>query len=320
MVPLFSRLSIAVLLLGLIVGALGGLGYWALSPIDIKADWPPVQFMSGEDLYESTTTVEVFPSGPDYGSLKSLQREGEYYAAKMATSTFLGYLSETLEGHQYYHSASELDEMLRVRYDYRNEVPSVEIRARAPSKTEASYLAGTVPEVFRDYLAMQEYATSLEEYQIIQRMFDTTTSALMEARAELEHLVDDATVYVEGTDGVAEVFYLDGLYLNMDYVVADAEVGALEGLLDYISRELASYNINGLEDPEIIDRLVIGDPSESELVPLDRVRGRNALMMGAVLGVVVAWLALNRKDLISRLRPVPATTARVEEDDDELEE
>jgi len=127
-------------------------------------------------------------------------------------------------------------------------------------------------------------------------------------------------VYVEGTDGVAEVFYLDGLYLNMDYVVADAEVGALEGLLDYISRELASYNINGLEDPEIIDRLVIGDPSESELVPLDRVRGRNALMMGAVLGVVVAWLALNRKDLISRLRPVPATTARVEEDDDELEE
>jgi uncharacterized protein (DUF2164 family) len=319
MVPLFSRRSIAVLLLGLIVGALGGVGYWALSPIDIEAGWPPVHFMSGEDLYESTTTMEVFPSGPDYGSLKSLQREGEYYAAKMATSTFLDYLSETLEGHQYYHSASELDEMLMVRYDYRNEVPAVEIRATAPSKTEASYLAGTVPEVFKDYLATQEYTSQLEEYHVVQRLFDSTTIALMEARAELEKLVDEATVYIDGTDGVAEVVYLDGLYLNMDYVVADAEVGALEGLLDYISRELASYNINGLEDPEIIDRLVIGDPSDAELVPPDRVRGRNALMMGAVIGVVVAWLALNRRDVINRLRPVPATTARVE-DDDELEE
>lgn len=320
MVPLFSRRSIAVLLLGLIVGALGGLGFWAISPVDIEADWPPVHFMSGEDLYESTTTMEVFPTGPDYGSLKSLQREGEYYAAKMATSTFLKYLSETLEGHQYYHSAIELDEMLRVRYDYTNEVPAVEIRATAPSQIEAYYLAGTVPDVFKDYLATQEYATYLEEYQVVQRMFDSTTSALMEARAELEQLVDEATVYTEGTDGVAEVLYLGGLYLNMDYVVADAEVGALEGLLDYISGELASFDINGLEEPEIINRLVIGDPSESELVPPDRVRGRNALMMGAVLGVVVAWLALNRKDLISRLRPVPATTARVEEDDDELEE
>lgn len=313
MVPFFSRRSITVLLLGVIVGALLGLGYWYISPIETKMGWPPISFETLPDQYESTTIVEIMPPGAAYMGLKSLQREGEYYAAKMNTTSFLETLSEAEVGHQYYHTPEELAEMLSVRYDYRIDVPAVEIRVTSPDKNEAYYLAGVVPQVFKNYLAAQERDEQLEEHQNTVTEFDSVSAALVEARTERDRLATLAGVNLSAVGPLG----LDHLGLNLDYVIVDAEVRALERVLDNLTAYLVSYSTNGFEEPDVLSRLNIGDPSDPEKVPPDKVRGRNALVMGAVFGLAIAWLGLNSKDLIRRMRPAPATTVRLEEEEEE---
>lgn len=313
MVPFFSRRSITVLLLGLVVGALLGLGYWHISPIETKVGWPPISFEAPPDQYESTVHFEIMPAGAAFYSLKLLQREGEYYAAKMASSSFLEVVCETEQGRQYYHTPEELAEMLRVRYDYSIDVPSVEIRVTSPDENEAYYLAGAMPQIFKDYLATQERDELLEEYQDLMEEFDIISDALIEARTERDRLAALAGVDLSaaGADG------LNHLELNLDYVIANAEIRALERALNDLSAYLVQYSNGDLPEPEVLSRLNIGEPTDATLVPPDRVRGRNALVMGAVFGLAFAWVGLNSKDLIRRMRPAPATTVRLEEEEEE---
>ncbi|MBE9502499.1 MAG: hypothetical protein IMY87_08745 [Chloroflexi bacterium] len=316
MVPFFSRRSITVLLLGVIVGALLGLGYWYISPIETKMGWPPISFEAPPDQYESTMIIEVMPPGADYMYLKSLQREGEYYAAKMSSSSFLKFLSETELGRQYYHTPEELAEMLRPRYEYGSDMPLMTLRVTSSDKNEAYYLAGVVPEVFKDYLAAQERDAQLKEYQNIVAEFDSVGEALVEARTERDRLAALAGVDLSAVGPLG----LDHLGLNLDYVIADAEVRALERVLDNLTADLVSYSTNGIDELDVLSRLNIGDPSDPTSVPPDKVRGRNALVMGAVFGLAIAWLGLNRKELINRMRPAPATTVRREEEEEDEEE
>jgi hypothetical protein len=54
-------------------------------------------------------------------------------------------------------------------------------------------------------------------------------------------------------------------------------------------------------EPSEIDYLVIGTPSDPVAVPPDRIRGRNAAMIGGICGLGVAWVAVNRKWIIRQL-------------------
>lgn len=300
MVPFFSRRSILVLLLGLILGSLLGLGYWYVSPVKTEVGWPPVHLegLNDSELYQSTVTIELMAPGAGYTSVKGLQRLGEYYATKMATSTFLEFLSEAQPAYRYPHTPEELAEMMRVRYDWKNEGPAIEIRVTSTDEGEAFYLASIVPEVFQDYLIEQEG----DLYQDTLEKFDSVSAALVEARRELAALTPPQADHVE---------------LDLSYVIAEAKVEALERELGSLAKELASLSNGGSMEPEELSYLIIGDPSTPEVVPPDKIRGRNALMMGAVFGVAFAWAGLNFKGLVRRLRPSPYTASRLEEEDEE---
>ncbi len=315
MVPFFSRRSILILLLGLIVGGLLGLGYWHISPINAEAEmgWPPIHFNSPPDLYESTVTLELMPPGSYYRSVKSLQYEGEYYAAKMGTSSFLEFFSHEVEvlAPRYSHTLQELEEMMRVRYEYSSDNPLVSVRMTSPSEGEAFFLAGIAPQVFQDYLTAEERDLQQKEYQYVKARFGSVSADLVEARNELADLATQT-----GVDGLVDA---DLLELDVAYVMTDARVRALQRELDTLSAQLVSLSTADPVEPEVLGRLIIGDPSAPTLVPPDKIRGRNALIMGAVFGVGFAWVGLNFKGLSRYARPSPATTPRLKEKEEDEE-
>jgi len=51
-------------------------------------------------------------------------------------------------------------------------------------------------------------------------------------------------------------------------------------------------------------------------VPPDKVRGRTAIMMGAVIGIAVAFLVLNRKPIIDKMRGFKVTEPKKNKGDD----
>jgi hypothetical protein len=318
MVPFLSRRSITILLLGLIVGALGGLGFWAISPVEVKTEmgWPPINFESEPDSYESTVVVEFTGPGADYYYVKSLQREGEYYAAKMETSSFLEFLSEAVSSGKYAHTPEELGELIRIRYGWNSESPSVEIRATSPDEMEAFYLAGITPEVFKDYLTALELDEQQRVYQKTVEAFESISAALVEARIERADLAAQAGVDLL----VADPIELEQLQMNLAYVVVDAQVRALEGQLNALSQDLLSLSNGDSPEPEVLSRLVVGEPSDPTSVARDRMRGRNVLMIGALFGVALAWIGVNYKGLKGRISPAPAAIVRLREWEEEEEE
>ena len=81
MVPLFSGKSIAWLAIGLTVGVMLGLGYWAISPAigEIRMGWPPIEITEGlQTLYESTVDIRIGRPGSAYIDVKTPQMQGEY--------------------------------------------------------------------------------------------------------------------------------------------------------------------------------------------------------------------------------------------------
>ena len=61
-------------------------------------------------------------------------------------------------------------------------------------------------------------------------------------------------------------------------------------------------------------------PTPADIVPVDKIRGRNALMMGAVVGVGGAWLGLNWRRLLRRMRSSAHDATRLGDDDEERED
>ena len=96
MIPLLSRRSIIVLVVGLVVGTALGIGYWLMSP---SLTLPATEEGSGglaaamgqqhTGPYECRVNIQVVNPGSSYVSLKDLQRRGEYYAARANSFPFL---------------------------------------------------------------------------------------------------------------------------------------------------------------------------------------------------------------------------------------
>jgi hypothetical protein len=378
MVPLLSGRSILILGIGFTVGIMLGVAYWATSPSfdDIVASLQTSKVSQQTDgPHESAVYIQVVSPGADYIPVKELQHMGEYYATEANAYRFLTFLSQKLaeEAPQYSHTADELDQIIRVRYDYRSDFPAIEIMVIGNSNKEALFLTNFIPQVFQDYLVAVEKSRRFQEYQNTLTEIEATTIALLEAEEEMASLVPQE--------------YSHNLDLDPVYIRLDAEIRALEDELDARAQQLAflitedeygsdyreavtavdkastalsqakikQYNLEvqaiidltpeqkiayrtattklenlsqqldnlsevalsltrDTEVSQVLDYLAVGKPSVPIAVPPDRIRGRNAVMMGGVLGIGITWVLLNRKWLANGM-PAPPSPKREEDEE-----
>jgi hypothetical protein len=128
-----------------------------------------------------------------------------------------------------------------------------------------------------------------------QAAFDRTSTALAEARTELAVLKAQA-----GNKRLAE---------NLDYQLNQGKIENLNAQLATLNQRLnsslASYN-----DPaQAANYLTLGNPSIPE--PVLPITLRDALLLGAVIGVGGAWVVLNFKWLI---KGTPSTQKEEEDE------
>ncbi len=104
--------------------------------------------------------------------------------------------------------------------------------------------------------------------------------------------------------------------LGLEYVTSTAEVEALNREVTNLARALVSLSGDEPEGLEMFGLVAVGEPSDPEALSRDRMRGRNALMMGIVLGLGGAWVGLNYKGWLKGMGSSPRDTVDLEEDEE----
>lgn len=393
MTPLLSWRSILALGTGLVVGLGFGVGFWAASPslnssLDEMAGvvraigTSPAYTASGQPVsgpFESIVQIHVVNPGSSYTTLKALQQRGEYYAAKANTFPFFKFLSEELakEAPQYSYPPDQLNQMTRIRYDYKAEpLPAMEMKVLGNSDQEASFLAGFIPQVFQKYLVAEETEMRLKEQENALKEMGDVKAALFAAEQELAVLkvkaasdnvtsnpaylalkakvsalesqlnakaIELAVLVAMGSAGqdyqnaVAAVDRTsvalgtakrelatmeaqvgsDHLSQDVEYQSAETKVKNLEKKLSDLTQTLTASLSPDDDDPS--SYLSVGTPSIPMPVPPDRMRARNAVMMGALLGIAVAWALLNFRWILKVMSSMssPQTPVRKEDEDSE---
>ena len=108
--------------------------------------------------------------------------------------------------------------------------------------------------------------------------FDTISLALSEAKKDLVDLEN-------------QLGY-DHLATDMEYNIAEDKVANFNGRLDTLINQLGDLVGESVETSET-GYLVAGNPSIPVSVLPPRAQARNTLIMGAILGIAVAWVVLN---------------------------
>jgi hypothetical protein len=128
----------------------------------------------------------------------------------------------------------------------------------------------------------------------VQTAFEKTSLALAEARVELSNLED--TLFSSAMSG------------DLDYQVAKAKDYNLNEELSSLTGKLSSLLAYNVSSAEITGYLVSGNPSMPIPVFPEKMKIKNALMLGAIIGVALAWVVLNFKWLRKILSSPPAVT------------
>jgi hypothetical protein len=111
----------------------------------------------------------------------------------------------------------------------------------------------------------------------------------------------------------ADVKYSDK---NLDYKIAQAKVDALNTELTTLITKLSTSLGGSAEVPEIAGYLVLGSASMPSPILPERMRARNALIMGTVVGVGGALIILNFKWIT---KGMPSSAAKPKEDKEDEE-
>ena len=260
MVPLFSRRSIMILVLGLIVGSLLGLGYWHILPVDanVQAGWPPLRVAgitnSRPAVYRSAVVIHVAGVGTTYTDAKELQRLGEYYASKLGSYRFLVFLGERLkeqapelfqvleERADELTVTDELLEMVTTKYWYDADA-TAEVRVDSRDASEAVLITGIIRQTFPTYLLAEDRDKWWREYEQTLAEFNKVNAELAKATEEL----NDIQLSVGTLDR------------DSAYVLAEAKARALSDQLDALTGELAFFIAEGPEGSGYGDTLAALD-------------------------------------------------------------
>ena len=209
MVPLFSWQTLITIVIGLIVGIALAIGYWIVSPSlgmsetsgegevttveggTVEGGKAPGLFgllgMEHTGTYESRVKIQIVSPGSEYITVASLQQRGEYYAAKASSLPFFEFLSqelaEQIPGRTY--TINELDNMIATRYDWNSQLPTILITVVGNTEQEAVLLAELVPQVFKDYLIVEESEKQRHEYQNTLAEIESVKAVLYTSEQEL---------------------------------------------------------------------------------------------------------------------------------------
>jgi hypothetical protein len=382
MVPLLSRRSIIVLVIGLVIGIVGGMCYWFIIPSLNSGDFVVQEeetstAMWGEykGPYESTVQIQIVNPGSSYMSLSELRGTAEYYAAKANTFPFLDFLSQELDesAPEYSRTTEELEQMIFIYYyTDENDVPLIELTVIAPTEEETLYLAAFTPHVFMDFLDSEEEKIQAEEYDVLLANIDEIKQTLLEAEQELayyslQYVTDNiyndstyislvakvdalqeelsyqarllATLIATGDDSQSyldiaaavertstalaeaksELSMLEAQHdidytgQDLDYQIAEARVGNLSSELAYLTDRVTSLLSGDSDEPTVLEYMVVGTPSAPS-PSMDRMRERDAILLGGVLGLGVAWVTLNFRWLV---KGMPSSNIRRREEEKE---
>jgi hypothetical protein len=380
MVPLLSRRSIFILLIGLLIGmGLGG-GYWLISPTLAEISESAQSSNLGQPKdgpHTCTINTKIVSQSDEYNTVKDLQREGEYYATRMSGIKFFEFLSQSLDesSQGYTYSPEELAEIISIRYDWNSEFPALKITVTGVSADEAVSLTSFTAGVLNNFLITEQEDSRLREiqsktaqkeaikaeiieaekklanlklqggydldlnpdYTVLTAKLDALEAELDVRAADLAILVADGNTgreYLEASDAMkrtsraltevkTELSNLEAeLVLNyteekLAYSKAEADIQNLNNQLNGLDERLTYLATVNVKDSILISFDTFGGPSEPTPVLVDRVRGRTALMMGAVLGIGLAWVILNRRWLVSTLASSTVGAPENNEEDEE---
>jgi hypothetical protein len=236
-IPFFSGKSILIMLVGLIIGAGIGFGYWVYNPFSSSAPVitetsqpSKLQLMGlpSDVPWSSQVKVQIVSPGSSYVNLRDLASNGQYYAAKAGSLPFLQFLSDSLvaDAPEYSHSVDELDQMIATTIDTTSEQPTMIITTTAATTEEASFFSTYLPTVFTKYLIAEEGQKQLQEYQDVSNQVAQVKAALVEATDELNT--------IRLTSGLVD------LNNNPDYIALTAKIQALEIQLNNQAATLAT--------------------------------------------------------------------------------
>ncbi len=136
-----------------------------------------------------------------------------------------------------------------------------------------------------------------------QAAFERTSTALAKARREVASLKGQAGFGLSAED--------------LDYQIAKTKVGNLNKELAGLNVRLSSSLAKTVDESATIDYLAVENPSMPLPVLPERMRMRNALLMGAILGTGLAWAVLNFRWLAKGM-PLPPAPVPEEDEEDEV--
>jgi hypothetical protein len=241
MVPIFSKRTGIVVVIGLIVGLAIALAYWLISP-SISSSGATAggsgQGSSGllgllgiepKGPYDSRIRVQVVSPGSEYIPLQNLQQMGEYYGAKASSLPFLKFLADELTRQMpgYTYDVDQLSSMITTEYDYSSELPVIKITVTAATEDEAVGLANLIPQDFNKYLTTEEADKRKKQYESTLQEIEAVKSTLYDAQLELNNLTPT-----------------DILEKNQEYVALKAKVDALQKAFDSQATQLVSDNVS----------------------------------------------------------------------------
>jgi hypothetical protein len=144
-------------------------------------------------------------------------------------------------------------------------------------------------------LTSQEYSDNLSAFQ-------RTAEALAKAQKDLYTL--------------EAITKIERLTENLDYQITKGQVDNLSRELASLIEDTVSLSDTSVARSEVVDYLAIGNPTQSVAIPPERIRLRSALMIGAIIGLAVAWLAVNFRWLKKVLSSSGQSSPSTEDEED----
>ena len=237
--------------------------------------------------------------------------------AAMVPELFRDYLiaEEMAEREKEYQNALEqLDKVLADLIQPSSELDSLEaqIEAERSDLEAASVVANAeIAALQLELDGLSAKLTALITEGIAGPQYDDTLTQIASVSASLA----EARIELHSLEG--QIRYPEE---SPEYIVAYAKVDALLKELRSLASYVASPPVPDAVEEEVYGLFVTREPSAPAIVPLERIRGRNALMLGAVLGVGIAWLGLNFRWLVRRRSSSHVVTSTWEEEDEDMED
>jgi len=268
-IPLFSKRSIIVLSIGLVIGIGIALFYWIISPNltalsssgtqqagSVEGGLAEMLGIAPSGPYSSRVNVQIVNPGSEYKTLGTLQQIGEYYAAKANSLPFLQFLAQELSQAPFDHefTVDELYNNISFEYDYSSALPAIKINVIANTEDEAIMLAEILPQTFRDYLVAEEKEQRQKQYENTLIEIGSVKDALYQAQQELNDInsnkiLDQNPEYISlqaKVDALQQLLDLQASKLveNVDEKDVQNEYYSLEARLDVITDQLAREQEN----------------------------------------------------------------------------